>query len=110
MMYKQPDLVHRILEINAQATIEYLNEQIRAGAQAVMIFDSWGGVLADGLFQEFSLAYTKKVVDGLLREQDGARIPVIVFTKGGGQGEGGFGGGGAGGSGGDWMGKLTKAR
>src|SRR5699024_9369099 len=85
MMYARPDLVHQILEINTQATIQYLNEQINAGAQAIMIFDSWGGVLADSLFQEFSLQYTKKVVAGLQREHNGARIPVVVFTKGGGQ-------------------------
>src|SRR5699024_10221742 len=74
MMYARPDLVHQILEINTQATIQYLNEQINAGAQAIMIFDSWGGVLADSLFQEFSLQYTKKVVAGLQREHNGARI------------------------------------
>lgn len=85
MMYSRPDLMHRILEVNAQATLQYLNEQVRAGAQAIMIFDSWGGVLADGLFQEFSLAYTRKVVQGLIREQDGRKVPVVVFTKGGGQ-------------------------
>ena len=62
----------------------YLNAQIRAGAQAVMVFDSWGGVLADGAFQEFSLAYTKRVLAQLAREQSGERIPSIVFTKGGG--------------------------
>jgi uroporphyrinogen decarboxylase len=62
----------------------YLNAQIDAGAQAVMLFDSWGGVLADGAFQAFSLAYTRQVVQGLRRERDGQRIPVIVFTKGGG--------------------------
>jgi uroporphyrinogen decarboxylase len=61
-----------------------LNAQIDAGAQAVMIFDSWGGVLADGAFQRFSLEYTRRVVQGLKREKDGARVPVIVFTKGGG--------------------------
>ena len=84
MLYSRPDLLHRILEINAQATAQYLNAQIAAGAQAVMIFDSWGGVLADGLYQQFSLAYTRKVVDALTREVDGQRVPVIVFTKGGG--------------------------
>lgn len=84
MLYSRPDLLHRILEINTQATIAYLNAQIQAGAQAVMVFDSWGGVLADGLFQQFSLAYTRKVVEGLVRENDGQRVPVIVFTKGGG--------------------------
>lgn len=83
MMYSRPDLVHRILKINADATIQYLNAQIQAGAQAVMIFDSWGGVLADGAFQEFSLAYTRQVVEGLVREREGRQVPVIVFTKGG---------------------------
>jgi uroporphyrinogen decarboxylase len=84
MLYGRPDLMERILEVNAQAVAAYLNTQIDAGAQAVMVFDSWGGVLADGAFQRFSLAYTRKVVDALQREKDGARIPVIVFTKGGG--------------------------
>jgi len=84
MLYARPDLLHRILAINAQATAQYLNAQIAAGAQAVMIFDSWGGVLADGLYQQFSLAYTRKVVESLTREAEGRRIPAIVFTKGGG--------------------------
>ncbi|MER1968015.1 uroporphyrinogen decarboxylase [Castellaniella sp. GW247-6E4] len=84
MLYQRPDLIHRILEVNARAVQEYLNAQIRAGAQAVMVFDSWGGVLADGLFQRFSLAYTRRVLDGLLREHEGRHIPSIVFTKGGG--------------------------
>ena len=84
MLYGRPDLMHRILEVNAQAVSAYLNAQIEAGAQAVMIFDSWGGVLADGAFQRFSLDYTRRVVQGLQREKDGQRIPVIVFTKGGG--------------------------
>lgn len=85
MLYARPDLLHRILAINTQATCQYLNAQIQAGAQAVMVFDSWGGVLANGLFQEFSLAYTRQVVQGLIREHQGRRVPVIVFTKGGGQ-------------------------
>jgi len=84
MMYARPDLLHRILSINAQATTHYLNAQIDAGAQAVMLFDSWGGVLPDGKFQEFSLAYTKQVVQGLNRQVNGEKIPVITFTKGGG--------------------------
>ncbi len=84
MMYARPDLLHRVLDINAQATQQYLNAQIEAGAQAVMLFDSWGGVLPDGKYQEFSLSYMRQVVDGLIRERDGERIPVIVFTKGGG--------------------------
>jgi uroporphyrinogen decarboxylase len=76
--------MHRLLAVTADAVAAYLNEQIRAGAQAVMVFDSWGGVLADGAFQAFSLAYTKRVLGRLLREHDGARVPSIVFTKGGG--------------------------
>jgi len=84
MLYARPDLMHRILEINAAAVAAYLNAQIEAGAQAVMVFDSWGGVLADGAFQRFSLDYTRRVVQGLKREHEGQRIPCIVFTKGGG--------------------------
>ena len=88
MMYARPDLMHRILDINAQAVTAYLNAQIDAGAQAVMVFDSWGGVLADGNFQRFSLDYTRRVVAGLKRERTDngvtSRVPVIVFTKGGG--------------------------
>jgi uroporphyrinogen decarboxylase len=84
LMYSRPDLMHRILEINADAVALYLNTQIEAGAQAVMIFDSWGGVLADGMFQQFSLAYTKRVLAQLKRSQDGTVIPRLVFTKGGG--------------------------
>jgi uroporphyrinogen decarboxylase len=84
MLYGRPDLMHRILEINADSVAAYLNAQIDAGAQAVMIFDSWGGVLADGAFQEFSLAYTARVLRQLKREHEGAVIPRIVFTKGGG--------------------------
>jgi uroporphyrinogen decarboxylase len=84
LMYSRPDLMHRILAINADAVALYLNTQIDAGAQAVMVFDSWGGVLADGKFQEFSMAYTRRVLDQLKTEKDGQRIPSIVFTKGGG--------------------------
>jgi uroporphyrinogen decarboxylase len=76
--------MHRILDINAEAVAQYLNAQIDAGAQAVMIFDSWGGALADGAYQAFSLAYMQKVVAKLQREKDGVRIPSIMFTKGGG--------------------------
>lgn len=84
LMYSRPDLMHRILATNADAVAVYLNAQIEAGAQAVMIFDSWGGVLADGAFQAFSLAYTKRVLSQLKREHGGITIPRIVFTKGGG--------------------------
>ena len=75
MLYSRPDLMHRILQINADAVALYLNTQIEAGAQAVMVFDSWGGVLADGAFQEFSLAYTARVLAQLKKEHLGVRIP-----------------------------------
>jgi uroporphyrinogen decarboxylase len=84
LMYSRPDLMHRILAINADAVALYLNTQIQAGAQAVMVFDSWGGVLADGAFQDFSLAYTRRVLSQLQRSHDGVVIPRLVFTKGGG--------------------------
>ena len=84
MLYSRPDLMHKMLQVNADAVAQYLNAQIEAGAQAVMIFDSWGGVLADGAFQEFSLAYTARVLAQLKKEHLGVRIPSIVFTKGGG--------------------------
>ncbi len=85
LMYARPDLMHRVLAVNADAVARYLNAQIDAGAQAVMVFDSWGGVLADGAFQDFSLAYTRRVLGQLKRTgADGAVVPRIVFTKGGG--------------------------
>ena len=84
MMYQRPDLMHKMLAINADSVAAYLNAQIDAGAQAVMIFDSWGGVLADAAFHEFSLAYTTRVLAQLKRSHDGVVIPRLVFTKGGG--------------------------
>jgi uroporphyrinogen decarboxylase len=84
MLYERPDLLHRILDINAQAVTAYLNAQIEAGAQAVMIFDSWGGALSEAAYEEFSLAYMQRIMHGLIRERDGATIPSIVYTKGGG--------------------------
>jgi uroporphyrinogen decarboxylase len=84
MMYARPDLLHAILRVNAKAVADYLNAQIEAGAHAVMIFDTWGGALADGAYQAFSLAYMREVVAHLKREHEGQRIPAIVFTKGGG--------------------------
>ena len=84
MLYSRPDLMHHMLQVNADAVATYLNAQIDAGAQAVMIFDSWGGVLADGAFQEFSLAYTRRVLAQLKRHGvDGQVVPRLVFTKGG---------------------------
>ena len=84
LMYARPDLMHRILSVNAEAVAQYLNAQIEAGAQAVMLFDSWGGVLADGAFQRFSLDYSRRVLAQVKTEHEGRRIPCILFTKGGG--------------------------
>lgn len=85
MLYDRPDLLHHVLEVNAGAVTAYLNAQIESGAQAVMIFDTWGGALSHRAYREFSLAYMERIVDGLIREHGGARVPCIVFTKGGGQ-------------------------
>ena len=84
MMYESPKVLHRLLDVLAQSTILYLNAQIAAGAQAVMLFDTWGGVLTPAQYEEFSLRYMAKVIDTLTRESDGRRVPNIVFTKGGG--------------------------
>ncbi len=84
MMYAAPKDLHRLLALLAQATILYLNAQIAAGAQAVMLFDTWGGVLTPAQYQEFSLHYMALIVDALTRQSEGRRVPSIVFTKGGG--------------------------
>ena len=83
MAYARPDLLHHILEVNAQTIIQYLNAQIAAGAQAVMIFDSWGGALSHNAYKEFSLNYMQKIVAGLTKTAEGKVVPSIVFTKGG---------------------------
>ena len=84
MLYARPDLLHHILDINARAVIADLNAQIEAGAQAVMVFDTWGGALSDAAYHEFSLEYLRRVIAGLHRTWEGQTIPSIVFTKGGG--------------------------
>ena len=84
MAYARPDLLHHILDTTAQTVIQYLNAQIAAGAQAVMIFDSWGGALSHDAYKEFSLNYMQKIVDGLTKTNDGRVVPSVVFTKGGG--------------------------
>jgi uroporphyrinogen decarboxylase len=83
MAYARPDLLHHILETTAQTVIQYLNAQIAAGAQAVMIFDSWGGALSHNAYTEFSLNYMQKIAAGLTKKSDGRKVPSIVFTKGG---------------------------
>jgi len=85
MMYATPEVMHALLDKLAQSVTTYLNEQIRSGAQAVQIFDTWGGVLSGPMYQAFSLKYMKQIVDGLIREHEGRRVPVILFTKNGGQ-------------------------
>ena len=83
MAYARPDLLHHMLETTALTVIQYLNAQIAAGAQAVMIFDSWGGALSHNAYREFSLSYMQKIVAGLTKTNDGKKVPSIVFTKGG---------------------------
>ena len=84
MMFQRPDLLHSILEKNTESVITYLNAQIDAGAQAVQLFDTWGGALSHHAYQEFSLKYAKRVMTGLKREREGRIVPRIFFTKGGG--------------------------
>ena len=84
MLRSRPELLHHILEMNCRAVIAYLNAQIEAGAQVVMVFDTWGGTLSAAEYLEFSLAYMRRVVEGIARSRDGQRVPNILFTKGGG--------------------------
>ena len=83
MLFEQPKLMHQLLDVLAKSVTAYLNAQIESGAQAVMIFDTWGGVLSTQNYQEFSLSYMQQIIDGLKRTHEGATIPVTVFTKGG---------------------------
>ncbi len=83
MMFDRPDMMHKLLDKLADSVTSYLNGQIAAGAQAVMIFDTWGGVLTPRDYETFSLAYMRKIIQGLKREADGRKVPVIMFTKGG---------------------------
>lgn len=85
MMYNTPEVMHQLLDVLADSVTEYLNAQIAAGAQAVQIFDTWGGSLSDVCYREFSLKYMNKIVAGLTRENEGRKVPVILFTKNGGQ-------------------------
>jgi uroporphyrinogen decarboxylase len=84
MMYDEPRVMHQLLGTVAKAVTAYLNAQIAAGAQAVMIFDTWGGILTPRDYKLFSLAYMEQIVKALTRERDGSKVPVILFTKGGG--------------------------
>ncbi|GGA64037.1 uroporphyrinogen decarboxylase [Neiella marina] len=85
MAFGEPKLMHQLLDTVADSVISYLNAQVEAGAQALMIFDTWGGSLSGPAYREFSLAYMQKIVDGLVRQADGRTVPVTLFTKNGGQ-------------------------
>ncbi|MDB6086603.1 MAG: uroporphyrinogen decarboxylase, partial [Gammaproteobacteria bacterium] len=110
MMYESPDVLHRLLALLAKSTVLYLNAQIAAGAQAVMLFDTWGGVLTPAQYEEFSLRYMALVVDALTREHEGRRVPNIVFTKGGGAWLGKIAAIGCDAAGVDWTTDLASAR
>ena len=84
MLYGQPDLMHRLLDVLSRSIIDYLNGQIAAGVDTVMIFDSWGGILSQAAYREFSLDYMQRIVQGIKIENQGNATPVILFTKGGG--------------------------
>jgi uroporphyrinogen decarboxylase len=110
MLYQRPDLVDRILEVNVAAVSAYLNAQIEAGAQAIMIFDTWGGVLADAAYQRFSLEPMRRVLSQVKTHHHGMKIPSIVFTKGGSPWLEEIAGIGASAIGLDWTANLTRAR
>ncbi|MEW6999770.1 uroporphyrinogen decarboxylase [Colwelliaceae bacterium BS250] len=84
MMFSDPQTLHLLLDKLADSVISYLNAQISAGAQSVMVFDTWGGVLSPAMYKEFSLQYMEKIVDALIRENEGRKVPVTLFTKNGG--------------------------
>ncbi|MFK7855784.1 MAG: uroporphyrinogen decarboxylase, partial [Granulosicoccus sp.] len=85
MLFSDPDTLHKLLEKTARSVIQYLNAQVESGAQSLMLFDTWGGALSPANYQEFSLQYMQQIVDGLTREADGRKVPVVLFTKNGGQ-------------------------
>jgi len=85
MLFDAPEQMHALLNVLADSVTAYLNAQITAGAQSIMLFDTWGGALSTGNYQQFSLAYMQKIVAGLTRENEGRTVPITMFTKGGGQ-------------------------
>jgi uroporphyrinogen decarboxylase len=110
LLYSRPELLHRILDVNARAVAAYLDAQIEAGAQAVMMFDTWGGVLSDAAFREFSLAYAQRAISAITREREGRVVPRILFTKGGGLWLEALAGSGADALGIDWQTDIGAAR
>jgi uroporphyrinogen decarboxylase len=85
MLFSDPESLHQLLDKTAQSVVSYLNAQVQAGAQSLMIFDTWGGVLSPDNYRQFSLYYMQQIVDGLQRESEGRKVPVVLFTKNGGQ-------------------------
>ncbi len=110
MLYSRPDLMHKLLDKLTKAVTDYLNAQIEAGAQAVMIFDTWGGLLTPEAYIEFSQNKMQQIVAGLKREKDGQKIPVVLFTKGGARNLSGFVNSGADGIGLDWTVNLSDVK
>jgi uroporphyrinogen decarboxylase len=110
MLYGDPKALHRLLAKLARATVDYLNAQVAAGAQAVMLFDTWGGALSTPAYLEFSLPYMEQIVAALTREREGRRVPAILFTKGGGAWFGRMAEAGADALGVDWTTELSEAR
>jgi len=84
MLYQRPDLMHHLLDVLAESIILYLNAQIAAGAQVLMIFDTWGGILTPETYREFSLHYASKIINGVTKRHEGRDVPVVFFTKNGG--------------------------
>lgn len=110
MLFSDPKTLHKMLDKTAQAVIAYLNAQVAAGAQALMVFDTWGGVLAPANYRDFSLHYMQQIVDGLTREAEGRKVPVVLFTKNGGQWLDSMANTGCDGLGVDWTTDLADAR
>ena len=81
MLYTRPDLLSDLLTVVENSVVSYLNAQINAGVDAVMIFDTWGGILNTQDYYKFSLRSMKNITEQLIRERDGQRIPSIIFTK-----------------------------
>ncbi len=110
MLYDQPALLHALLERVTRTTIDYLNAQVAAGAQAVMVFDTWGSILTPKTYHSFSLDYMQRIVDGVTRQAEGRKVPVVLFTKGGGPWLEAMAGTGCDALGVDWTTDLAEAR
>ena len=110
LAYDKPELMHQLLSLLADAVADYLSAQVRAGAQAIQIFDTWGGSLSAAGYKEYSLKYMQRVISRLPTEADGRKVPVIVFTKGGGQWLSAIADCGAQGVGIDWTTDIAAAR